>query len=815
MFQNIPNDTSDINDKKDVEQNSKIKKVFTNIIDKKNILLYIVSIMISTIGFGQGVSPFSLALVAGCFACGIPALGVIILSLIGNIVGGGLSGTLNYILILLVFLATFFLVKPKYNEERRNEKVKLGPAIFFSTLLVTIIETLVSGFTLYDILSSISIAIITFIFYKIFVNSLVVIRSYGERRAFSIEEVMGASLLLAIAVSALGNLQVFGFSVRNILSILIVLVLGWKNGMLVGTTSGVTIGVTLGIIADKEPVVIAAFALSGLVAGLLNRFGRIGVIVGFILGNGVLAYVTNGNTEPYIIFKEILIASIGLLAIPKNIHIDIEDVIGNSKFLPVFPKNALNKSKQTVEKLNTVSKAIHDMADTYKGVAATLIKEEDIKEKNKQIFITELLNNIDLLEDNMLYDDISDTEGKIVQDLFNTLTKKQEVTREDLLKIFANSNSYIVGFDDKDVSIYLEKNIQDMLRAINQAYKISKVNFIWEKKLEEKQKNISSQLAGVSKAISSIADEMNQDLSKKDNFENEKEEILVLLKQKQIEIQEIEIQKDERFVITIFIKDEIATKKEISQIENILTKVLQDQMVWNQNNAEENKQELVFISDDKYQLQIGKTNKIKENSTVSGDSMLSIRLKDGKYLIALSDGMGSGPEARKSSQIAIKMLERLLSSGFDKDTSISLINTAILNTTEEIFATLDIAIVDLYKGNIEFIKNGACPTYIKNKKRVQMLKSSTLPAGIVEQMQLTVYDRDIEQNDILVMCTDGVIDSNIEYKNKELWVKYLLEDIENENPQKIADIILQEAIDNHYGKVQDDMSILVCKFINK
>ena len=48
----------------------------------------------------------------------------------------------------------------------------------------------------------------------------------------------------------------------------------------------------------------------------------------------------------------------------------------------------------------------------------------------------------------------------------------------------------------------------------------------------------------------------------------------------------------------------------------------------------------------------------------------------GKYLLAISDGMGSGPEARKSSQIAIKMLERLLTSGFNKETSIELINNA-------------------------------------------------------------------------------------------------------------------------------------------
>ena len=69
--------------------------------------------------------------------------------------------------------------------------------------------------------------------------------------------------------------------------------------------------------------------------------------------------------------------------------------------------------------------------------------------------------------------------------------------------------------------------------------------------------------------------------------------------------------------------------------------------------------------------------------------------------------------------------------------------------------------------------------------------------------------------DVAIMGTDGILDSNIEYKNKELWVKYLLEDIEVTNPQKIADIILNESVDNNFGKIKDDMSVVVCKFIKK
>ena len=71
------------------------------------------------------------------------------------------------------------------------------------------------------------------------------------------------------------------------------------------------------------------------------------------------------------------------------------------------------------------------------------------------------------------------------------------------------------------------------------------------------------------------------------------------------------------------------------------------------------------------------------------------------------------------------MLKRLLNSGFERNTSVDLINSNLLNVAEDVFATLDIAIVDLYKGNMEFIKNGACPTYIKNNKKLQKISLYT------------------------------------------------------------------------------------------
>lgn len=810
MFQNINEDTLNI-ENQEAERENRIN-IFFSIFSKKNIALYIVSFLLSLVGVDGEFSIFSISMLGACFASTVPALGIIIVSLIGNLIKYGVGGALGYFLTALVLVVTLFIVKPMYNEKERNEKIKVGKNVFLATILVQIIKFAISGFTMYDVLSAITISIIALVFYKIFVNSVIVLQDLKSRRAFTIEELIGASLLLAISVGAFGDVNILGIGVKNVLSILIVMTLGWKNGILVGTTSGVTIGVTLGIITGSEPIMIAAYAISGMLAGILSRFGKIGVVVGFTLGNVVLAYISNGYTVELIHFKEILIASIGLLAIPNKFHIDLEEFIGNTKFLPVVPDRSLNKSKEMAENLNQVSEAIQEMASTYRQVEPMTYDENTEKNTNKQIFITELLNNLEPYKENMIYDDISNTDGKIINEIFEYLLDKQEIDREALLEIFANCNSYIVGFDDKDISTYLEENISQMVRMINVSYKVSKVDFIWRKKTAENKETMGKQLNQVSKAIQKMARGIEEEIENESQHDKEKAEIIELLKQKSIEIEDIAIRKEGRHIIEIYLEELIETSK-IEIVEKILTKVLKETIVLNRDTSVGRK--LNFLSDDKYEMAIGTGEMTKSKSEVSGDSILNIRLKDGKYLVAISDGMGTGKQAKNSSMQALRMLENLLLSGFDKNISLDLINTALMNQNNEMFATLDIAIVDLYEGNIEFIKSGACPTYIKNKKKVQIIKADSLPTGIVGENNIQTFDKDISSGDIMLMCSDGILDANIEYKNKELWIKYILEDIETTNTKKIANLVLNEAIDNNFGVIKDDMTIIVCKFRKK
>mgnify|MGYP004621339749 CR=1 FL=1 len=561
MFQNIAQDYDEYEIQDVEQQNNNFKKFeIKKLLNIQNIVLYIISFFASMVGFESEIAPFGLAIFAAACSNGIPSGILFLVNGAAILFGFGINAFLTYFLTGLIFIAEILIIKPKVVDENRNEKKKLGLSLFIATTLVQVAKMFFGIFLVYDLLVSIITGIITYIFYKIFSNSLTVVSSFKDKKVFSIEEVIGASLLLSIAVSAFSGVKIFDLSITNILSIMFVLILGWKNGMLVGTTAGVTIGVVLGIINSTEPILLAAYALSGMFAGILNKLGKIGVIIGFIAGNAVIAYALNGNVAPAILLKEILVASLGLLLIPKRVSLDIEELFGKNKLLPVTNNNQLEGQVETIQKLNSMSETISEIAKSYDEAAASVEEDfEDVKQKN--IFKAELLNNMEEYSDNILYDDIVDLEEGILDRIYEKLELEEEITKDGLIKIFEESNSYIVGLDDELTAPKLNKDISNVVKVINDTYKINKLNLMWNRKVQDNKKSLSHQLSGVSQAISSLAD----------NISDEPEE---------------------------------------------------------ENSP-------------KFMIQVGASRTTKNGSEISGDSSCQARLHDGKYMIAISDGMGS------------------------------------------------------------------------------------------------------------------------------------------------------------------------------
>ena len=263
MFQNIIDEEINENDNLDTENRPKRMPInFRRLFSVSDFVLYAISFMISMVSLGEEFTPFGLAIFAAACSNRIPAGIIFLTTSIGTLIGFGVNGFLNYLLTALLFIVMILIARPRYQEEGRNEKQKLGLYIVLSTFIVQAGKMFFTMFLIYDLLASIMSAIITYIFYKIFVNSITVVKEYGVKQAFTIEEVMGATLLLAIAIYSIRALNIFGLSISSILSIMLVLFLGWKYGILVGATAGITIGMVLGIIGNLDPLLVTSYAIS-------------------------------------------------------------------------------------------------------------------------------------------------------------------------------------------------------------------------------------------------------------------------------------------------------------------------------------------------------------------------------------------------------------------------------------------------------------------------------------------------------------------------------------------------------------------------
>ena len=350
---------------------------------------------------------------------------------------------------------------------------------------------------------------------------------------------------------------------------------------------------------------------------------------------------------------------------PKNIQINVEDFFAKNLYLPVGATYGLENNTDTIYKLNTVSETINEMSRTYKEESKLENKNNNMKDI-KEIFIDEIQEKLESMKENILYDELSNEENELIPEIFDILVQKENITKDDIVKLLEKRNEYILGYEDFDTNLKIEEDIKNVARLMNNTYKINNVNRLWKQKINENRKVISNQLDGVSKMVSKVAKSI-ENIS--NDFEDESREIKILCSQKEIEILDINIKKEDngKYIINLYkpscVKD---SECKIEDIEKILSKVLKENIVLQKEvcgkEEEQNLCKQIYVSKDKFTIQIGIAHEKKNGSPISGDFSNQTRLDDGKYLIALSDGMGSGPDARKSSQIAVKMLTRLLSS---------------------------------------------------------------------------------------------------------------------------------------------------------
>ena len=162
---------------------------------------------------------------------------------------------------------------------------------------------------------------------------------------------------------------------------------------------------------------------------------------------------------------------------------------------------------------------------------------------------------------------------------------------------------------------------------------------------------------------------------------------------------------------------------------------------------------------------IGMTLRPKDGESVSGDCVSTFETDAGELCLLLSDGMGSGEDARRESAMAVRLIERFLRAGVEAPPALKTLNSA-LNLRAEVsdsFTTIDLLTLSLKSGEGELYKYGAAPSYIKRGGRVRRVSCTCLPAGLAEgALPPEKTHVRLESGSFFVMVTDGVADSTDE-----------------------------------------------------
>lgn len=198
---------------------------------------------------------------------------------------------------------------------------------------------------------------------------------------------------------------------------------------------------------------------------------------------------------------------------------------------------------------------------------------------------------------------------------------------------------------------------------------------------------------------------------------------------------------------------------------------------------------------------------------ISGDNFYIGNIMEGYELIMISDGMGNGSVAAAGSSVLIDALEELIAAGFEQDMSIKLVNSYLSDKNRgEHFSTLDMLLIDLHTGYGKIYKQGAATTFIRRGSWLELIKSTSLPVGVIDGAVCEHCSKKFYDKDMIVMVSDGILESMI-VENKEDYMRELLECFEGDTPDELVEYISDSIKAQGGNRLKDDATIIACKLV--
>lgn len=737
------------------------------------------------------LNPFGVAFLAAAMLQELNMFVVGISVLLGVLSIGEKGVLLKYLFVALPMI----IVYVASHKVRYSRRLLVSLTAALANLAAGYFVFYISNYYLYDLLMIILESILIAILIYIYDCSIPIIKNYKSRRLLSAEEVVAITILAAFCFVGT-EFNIAGLSVKNISIIFIIMVLAYLGNTGTGAAVGIIMGVVQALSGSILPSAIGVYGLCGMMCGLLKNLGRLGCPLGFIISNALMTFYINGSTEVLIRFYEILAASAVFVALPPNL---LKTLSGyRTVFAGEYLKErsySLRVKEHAVEKLSELSEVYGSLADTLRDT----VKEENyFSQTDAAQIIDQVVGRTCAgcgLSGNCWKRDFY----KSYQYLFNMLTIVE--SGKDPRK-----NDSFKSFKERCMKS------DEIAEGLRYYYDIYRNGIGWRKKMNESRLLVSDQLKEVSSVVSDLALKIDMDV----DFDKDMEELIMVgLDSQAVHVKDVIAVKSSNGLDVDIRLDNCGGKREcIKKIIPLVNKITGrrfDKREMACDIVQESICSIKLKEAHRFQTATGIA-RANKSGNVSGDNYSFIELKDGRFMLALSDGMGTGPKASLESSTTIALLEKFLYAGFDKEVALKAINSLmLLKSNEESYTTVDMTVIDQYTGEVEFVKVGAVSTFIKREDEVQVIRTGTLPVGILSTIDVELVRKKLEDGEFVVMVTDGVLDCQKDIVDKERWLAEIIMNIDTRNPQRLAEEILQSCLEANGGIAPDDMTVIAAK----
>ena len=602
--------------------------------------------------------------------------------------------------------------------------------------------------------------------------------------AYTRQETASLVMTGCVLILAFGSLTFENISLGRIIAITAVLLCARYGGVNGGAVCGIATGAVFSIASRAQGFVCSGFAFGGLIAGMFAPVGKLGCAIAFLISNGSMSLAFGQNTQLAAVLIESLIGSVVFMILPKEVGNIISPVFSNEK------NSSLGETlrKNIVMRLDFASKAIYNVRNDVNSVSDKL---KDLYSPSFSVVCEnvekEVCNNCGLKT--YCYE------------------HRQGVTRDDFFRLeeLLEAQGRISESDVEDAFVKNCCKKGEIARSMNLNYREYLSAIEAQRRVSDVRGVVAGQFSGVSDILSDLSDEFKNTM--RCDLDSSERIISALSALGAIPVECICLVSDGgRMSVELELSSKGDSKLSKGTIMREVSKCCGRRFDLPTVTCEGDRIRAALCEMPVYDVEIGSDQHIANNGRLCGDCLDYFNDGFGKTYALVCDGMGTGGRAAVDGNMAVSVMGRLLRSGLSADSSLQIVNSALMVKSEdESLSTLDLTGVDLYTGKVTLKKAGAPATFVRKNGRVMVREMPSLPVGILNGVKFSSDTVNLSSGDMVVMVSDGVITGD------EKWLEKLIRSWNEGSTQELARAVVDEAIKRRGDSPDDDITALAIR----